>query len=108
MQINAHDGNGLVDLEQLARGERLHVQRWVMAPGVSEGAHAHGPDGVDGVGEEAYYVLSGAVTIEHDGQRTVLGEGQSLMLAPEVTRSVINDSDADATILVVFAVEQYD
>jgi quercetin dioxygenase-like cupin family protein len=97
--INAHEGEGLVDIERLERGQLLHVQRWTLAPGVSEGRHTHGHDTV---GDEAYYVLSGVVTVTRGENEFALAPGQSILLRPDETRAIRNDGDQDATILVIF------
>jgi quercetin dioxygenase-like cupin family protein len=100
--VNAHDGEGLVDIERLAHGSRLHLQRWTLAPGTSEGLHTHGHDAI---GDEAYYVLSGQVTVTRGGQTQLLRDGQSFLFAPNESRAVRNDSPGAAVLLVCFTTE---
>jgi len=102
MLVNAHDGEGLVDIGRLARGSHLHLQRWVMAPGVSEGPHTHGHDSI---GDEAYYVLSGEVTVMRGDETLLLGPGHSVLVAPNESRAVRNDGAQEAVLLVCFTVD---
>ena len=99
IRVNVHDGEGLVELEQLQRGTELHVQRWTLAPGVTEGVHTHGHDTV---GDEAYYVLSGRLTVVRGSSQDVLEPGESVLLSPDEPRGLRNDGSEDAVVLVVF------
>lgn len=99
MRLRAHDGKGLVDIDVLARGDQLHVHRWTLAPGVTEGLHSHGHDAV---GEEAYVVLTGTLVLTRGQQDTVLGPGDCVLLAPDETRGLRNETHTDAVLLVLF------
>ncbi|MCY6379859.1 helix-turn-helix domain-containing protein [Hoeflea prorocentri] len=50
-------------------------------------------------GEELMFVLAGAVTIEVDGERTILGTGDSMHFPSTRVHSTWNHSDTPATIL---------
>lgn len=50
-------------------------------------------------GEEMMYVLRGELTVEVDGKRTVMGEGDSIHFASTLTHSTWNHTDQPTTVL---------
>lgn len=61
----------------------------------------HRSEPISHEGEEMFYVLEGTVTVEVDGERTVLEAGDSLHFTSTKTHSSWNHSDSPATILWV-------
>ncbi len=61
----------------------------------------HRSEPISHEGEEMFYVLEGTVTIEVDGERTVLDVGDSLHFPSTKTHSSWNHADRPATILWV-------
>jgi uncharacterized cupin superfamily protein len=58
---------------------------------------------VDRDQEEVFIVLSGTPTMVIDGQKTQIGEGTFVRLDPEPKRTVMNEQDVDADVLIVSA-----
>jgi quercetin dioxygenase-like cupin family protein len=54
--------------------------------------------------EEVFHVLSGRLTLSLDGEETVLGPGDTVMIAPGVSHFSYVDGDGDATLLAVMPV----
>lgn len=59
--------------------------------------------------EELYLVLEGMLTFKLDDEIVQAGAGTALRVAPETVRSVHNDSDADAILVIASAkADDYD
>lgn len=58
-------------------------------------------------GEELFFVLSGAITVEVDGERTVLNAGDSLHFSSRRTHASWNHTDAPASILHVCTMDVF-
>jgi len=70
-----------------------------LPPGESIPAH----DEAESDQEEVFIVLSGEVTMVIDGDDHPAPAGTFVRLDPEPNRTVVNRSDADATVLIVSA-----
>ena len=59
----------------------------------------HRSEPISHEGEELFFILSGAITVEIEGARTVLQAGDSIHFASHRTHSTWNHTDTPATIL---------
>jgi mannose-6-phosphate isomerase-like protein (cupin superfamily) len=66
-----------------------------MPPGTSEFSHYHARS------RQFFFVLSGTLTIQIDGQTHVLTREHGLEIPPKISHRVVNDSSAEATFLVI-------
>ena len=62
-----------------------------------------GPRHRHAVTAEAFHVLAGTLTVELDDETLVLGEGESVAVAPGAIHAFRNDSDQPVTMLVIAA-----
>ncbi len=69
--------------------------------GYSTGRHFHDEQ------EELYFVHSGRIEIELDGETHVLGPGGMARVAPATVRKITNVGDGDAVYVVVGAKDGY-
>jgi quercetin dioxygenase-like cupin family protein len=85
-----------VHLAQLAAGERMSVQHFVIEPGrvVPEHSHEH---------EQAGYLVSGVLVFEVDGERRRVEAGDSYVLPGEEPHAVENPGDEPAKGIDVFS-----
>ncbi len=60
-------------------------------------------DELDRDQEEVFVILTGEVTVTIDGEEHAAPAGTFVRLDPEPQRTVVNTSDADATVLIVSA-----
>jgi mannose-6-phosphate isomerase-like protein (cupin superfamily) len=51
--------------------------------------------------EEIYFVIKGRVQVKLDDELIELGPGTALRVAPEVTRSIWNEGDEEAVLVIV-------
>ncbi len=79
----------------LVRTHELSVIQECMPPGASETAHYHSRS------RQFFFVLSGTLTIQIDGQTHVLSREHGLEIPPKISHRVLNDSAAETTFLVI-------
>ncbi|HEX8833795.1 MAG TPA: cupin domain-containing protein [Abditibacteriaceae bacterium] len=79
----------------LLKSADLSVIHERMPPGTSETKHLHR------VSRQFFFVLSGVIVIEMDGQREELHASQGVEVNPGTAHQVFNTSDSDAEFLVV-------
>ncbi len=99
---NVRGGEGSPEFVHLFSEEELGGRMSFLAvvtlqPGESVGCHPHDANG------EAYYVLSGSVTITEDGQETILSAGDAEFCADGHSHGIRNHTDAPASFLAVIA-----
>ena len=99
---NVRGGEGTPHFRHLFSEEELGGRMSLLAvvtlqPGESVGSHPHDTNG------EAYYVLTGSVTLEEDGKETVLTAGDAEFCADGHTHGIRNHTDAPASFLAVIA-----
>ena len=66
-----------------------------MPPGAAEVRHVHA------IARQFFYVLSGELTMDCDGEPTVIAAGQGLEIPPGQRHQACNRSDADVRFLVI-------
>jgi mannose-6-phosphate isomerase-like protein (cupin superfamily) len=79
----------------LVRTHELSVIQERMPSGTSEVAHFHAR------ARQFFFVLSGTLTIQIDGQTHVLTREHGLEIPPKISHRVVNDSAAETTFLVI-------
>jgi glyoxylate utilization-related uncharacterized protein len=57
--------------------------------------------GADSAEEKVYFVLEGEITVKSEIEEFVLGPRDSLYIGPNEGRSIINDTNKPATMLVI-------
>lgn len=90
---------GLWFLKDALDTERLGFSVLELEPGASGTEHDH----ADGEQEEVYYVVSGTVEVELDGERETLGENEAIRLSPDQTRQLHNAGDGRAKLVLAGA-----
>jgi uncharacterized cupin superfamily protein len=78
----------------LVRTDTLSIIEERMPPGTAERRHLHAH------ARQFFYVLSGELTLELDGQRHILTAGHGLEVAPGLAHQAFNRSAADVRFLV--------
>ncbi len=78
----------------LVRTPQLSVIEERMPAGTAERRHRHQR------ARQFFYVLSGELTLEVDGQVSLLTTGQGLEIAPEASHQAMNRSSGDVRFLV--------
>ncbi len=68
-------------------------------------APGHRSEPIQHEGEELFFVLSGAVTVEVEGKRTILAEGDSIHFASHLRHSTWNHTTEPASILIVLTMD---
>jgi uncharacterized cupin superfamily protein len=79
----------------LVRGQNLSVIEERMPPGTREVRHWHAR------ARQFFYVLSGTLTLEVEGERHVLPARTGMELPQGMAHQAINASDADVELLVI-------
>jgi quercetin dioxygenase-like cupin family protein len=85
------------DLAKQLEAEHLGARLWRLRPGQASTLHRHFDQ------EEMYVVLEGEGRIRVDDEVLTLGAYDFLLVRPDSTRQVFNDTDGDALWLVVGA-----
>src|SRR5699024_8934009 len=75
------------------------VQRWELAPGASEGMHAHGSDLPL---EELYLVMQGTATMRVDDQTYHLGPGDAVLAPVGAEHDLHNSGEETLRLVVIF------
>ena len=83
------------DLAAQLSADTLGARLWRLTPGQASTRHRHR------VMHELYVVLEGTGRIRVDGELLTLSPLSTLLVAPDSTRQVFNDTDADALWLIV-------
>jgi mannose-6-phosphate isomerase-like protein (cupin superfamily) len=79
-----------------AGGTNTHsLAEIVLPPGRASLKHYHP------TAEESYYILSGIARLVVDGESTVLGPGDGVVILPDQVHQILNDGDADLIFLAV-------
>lgn len=91
--VEAVDG---VDLTQMAAGERISIQHFVIGPGetVPEHSHEH---------EQAGYLTEGALTFLVDGEEVVVEAGDTYVIPGDEPHAVENRGDVPAEGVDIFS-----
>src|SRR5262245_9130271 len=89
------DGYGFRKVRRELGVEAFGVNALVIPAGYSTGRHFHDEQ------EELYFVHSGRIEIELDGESHVLGPGGLARVAPATIRKITNVGDEDAVYVVV-------
>ena len=102
---NVRGGEGSPQFRHLFSAEELGGRMTFLSvvtlqPGESVGCHPHDVNG------EAYYVLSGSLTVTEDGVETVLNTGDAEFCADGHVHGIRNHTDAPASFLAVIAPDQ--
>jgi mannose-6-phosphate isomerase-like protein (cupin superfamily) len=79
----------------LLKSAALSVIQERVPPGGSETMHYHEK------AHQFFFVLSGAATLETEGQRLVLGPQQGLSIPPNVPHRLLNEAQTDLSFIVV-------
>lgn len=98
-----HGGDGTVGIQWYFREEStlpVAVQRWELAPGTSEGAHAHPAD--DDSLEEIYVVVEGTVTMRVDDATHTLHPGDAVRAPVGARHDLVNPGPETAAVLIVW------
>lgn len=85
------------DLGKQLEAERLGARLWRLTPGQSSTRHRHIEQ------EELYLLLQGSGRIRVDGELLTLSPLDTVLVGPDSTRQVFNDTEADQLWLVVGA-----
>jgi uncharacterized cupin superfamily protein len=85
------------DLAKQLGAEALGARLWRLRPGQASTLHRHFDQ------EELYVLLEGEGRIRVGDEALTLGPLDSLLVPPDATRQVFNDTDGDAVWLVVGA-----
>lgn len=91
------EGYGFRKIRRELGVEEFGVNAIVLPPGYATGRHFHDEQ------EELYFVHSGRVEIELDGETHVLGPGGMARVAAATVRKLTNVGDGDAVYVVVGA-----
>ena len=75
--------------------ESFGLNQLVLEPGQGSRIHRHERQ------EEVYVVLEGTLTLEYDGERHELGEGDVARVAPDVKRRLSNRTDRRVALLAM-------
>ena len=75
--------------------ESFGLNQLVLEPGQGSRIHRHECQ------EEVYVVLEGTLTLEYDGERHELAEGDVARVAPDVKRQLSNRTDGRVALLAV-------
>lgn len=75
--------------------ESFGFNQLVLEPGQGGRIHRHGRQ------EEVYVVLAGTLTLEYDGERHELGEGDVARVAPDVKRQLSNRTDSRVAMIAI-------
>jgi mannose-6-phosphate isomerase-like protein (cupin superfamily) len=99
-KVNAFESeHGEVVYELLgaaAGGSRAHsLAQIVIPPGKASLKHYHP------AAEESYYILSGTVRMELDGEIAMMGPGDSVVILPNQVHQIANAGPGDVTLLAV-------
>jgi quercetin dioxygenase-like cupin family protein len=95
------EGYGFRKIRRELGVEAFGVNALVIPAGYSTGRHFHDEQ------EELYFVHSGRIEIELDGETHVLGAGGLARVAPATVRKITNVGDGDAVYVVVGAKDGY-
>jgi mannose-6-phosphate isomerase-like protein (cupin superfamily) len=87
-------GSGCFSWDLVDRADMLVVQE-AMPPGTAEVRHFHSG------ARQFFFVLSGELAIEVEGERTALSMHDGIEIAPGRAHQVLNESDSEATFLAV-------
>jgi mannose-6-phosphate isomerase-like protein (cupin superfamily) len=79
----------------LLMAEGLNIIQERMPPGTSEVRHYHQS------ARQFFFVLSGTVTVEINGQREVLQQHQGIEVLPGIPHQVFNESENDVEFLLI-------
>lgn len=79
----------------LVKSPDLSVIQEQMPPRTSETRHSHARS------RQFFFILSGTLTIEVEGECHLLGPQEGLEVPPEQAHQVLNESDASAEFVVV-------
>ncbi|OGX60891.1 MAG: cupin [Paenibacillus sp. RIFOXYA1_FULL_44_5] len=79
----------------LVKGQELSVIHERMLPGTSEVRHVHEHS------RQFFFILSGTVTIEVDGEVEELTAHEGIEVPPGVAHQVMNKSEEDVELLVI-------
>ena len=96
-------GEGSIKYERISANFPSHVINAVIQhtqPGVNNEMSQH-------EGEELYYMLSGAVTVEIEGNKTVLNKGDSIHFSSQQSHNFLNHTSEPATMLVVCTMDVF-
>jgi uncharacterized cupin superfamily protein len=85
------------DLARQLEADTLGARLWRLAPGQASTRHRHFTQ------TELYVVLEGTGRMRADDELLTLAPLSAVLVTPETTRQVFNDTDADALWLVVGA-----
>lgn len=97
-----HDGEGEARFQWYfldASRMPVAVQRWELAPGASEGMHAHGSDRPL---EELYLVTDGMATMRVDDRTYHLGPGDAVLAPVGAEHDLRNTGNETLRLVVVF------
>jgi mannose-6-phosphate isomerase-like protein (cupin superfamily) len=86
----------------LARGHELSVIQEQMPPQTSEVAHYHARS------RQFFFVLSGTLSIQIDGQTHVLSREHGLEIPPHISHRAFNDTDVETSFLVISVPPSHD
>jgi quercetin dioxygenase-like cupin family protein len=95
------EGYGFRKIRRELGVEAFGVNALVIPAGYSTGRHFHDEQ------EELYFLHSGRIEIELDGETHVLGPGGMARVAPATVRRITNVGDGDAVYVVVGAKDGY-
>ncbi len=99
-QEGIHGGDGPAALSEIwsksdFRGNWDFVDRLILPPGSTVGAHRHGDN------EEMYIVLAGSGVMTMNGESFPVGEGDMMLNPPQGEHSLVNTSDGDIDLLII-------
>ena len=95
------EGYGFRKIRRELGVEAFGVNALVIPPGYSSGRHFHDEQ------EELYFLHSGRIEIELDGETHLLGPGGMARVAPATVRKITNVGEDDAVYVVVGAKDGY-
>src|SRR3954464_2089763 len=101
-RIRRRRGHRVEELTPALPGQRADVSEHTLAPGAATGGPDDPPMHEPGSRETAV-VLEGAVELFIDGQRHVLGEGDSVTFDADLPHHFENNSEAEARLIAVVA-----
>ena len=94
-QADHYVWGGTCDGWHLVRSTALSVIEERMPPGAREVRHRHAH------ARQFFYVLAGALTLEVEGSRHLLGPRSGIEVPPGAAHQALNESDAEVEFLVV-------
>ena len=101
--LELHGGSGRTGIQWYFREETrfpVAVQRWVLVPGGSEGAHTH-PEGADAL-EEMYILVEGTAVMRVGESEYTMEPGDAVLAPAGVHHDLVNPGSVPATVLVVW------